>query len=199
MKPIAIIFGATGGIGQATRTALLEAGYRVIPVGRDLIDFELPTAEQQIREFLGYADPDVVINCAGVFTNNINSSYQQMFDVNLGGNWHIIKYYMDNPTPKPVKLVFVGSSAYKSGKKDYMLYSASKAALHNLWESAKEFFGDREITVNIVHPVRTRTPMVAPYRSDLDYLDPTVVAQMIVQLAQTATSSCSELSFEEHL
>jgi NAD(P)-dependent dehydrogenase (short-subunit alcohol dehydrogenase family) len=199
MKPIAVIFGAAGGIGQATRTALLDAGYRVIPVGRNLIDFELAEVGTHIQEFLGYAEADVVINCAGIFANNINGSYKKMFDVNLGCNWHIIKYYMDNPAVKPVKLVFVGSSAYKSGKKDYMLYSASKAALHNLWESAKEFFGDREITVNIIHPVRTRTPMVAPFRSDLDYLDPTVVAQMIVQLAQTATSSCSELSFEEHL
>ena len=78
-----------------------------------------------------------------------------------------------------------------------MLYSLSKAALHNLWDGAKEFFSDRNITVNIVHPVRTRTKMVAPYDSNLDYLDPEEVAEAIVELAESNTSSCREISFKE--
>ena len=39
----------------------------------------------------------------------------------------------------------VGSSASKAGKKDYMVYSASKAALLNLWQGAKDAFADTAV------------------------------------------------------
>jgi short-subunit dehydrogenase len=52
MKKTVVIFGASGGIGSATRQQFLDAGYTVIPVSRSLIDFAGATAESQIQEFL---------------------------------------------------------------------------------------------------------------------------------------------------
>lgn len=197
MKKIVVIFGARSGIGAEVRKQYLDAGYRVVPVNSSTVDFTKPTSDQQIAEILN-CSPDIVVNCAGHFGDN-TELHNKTMDINFGSNWSIVRYYIEHPSTKPVSIVLVGSSAYKSGKKNYMLYSASKAALHNLWEGAKEFFGEQGITVNIVHPVRTRTPMVAPYNPTLDYLDPVVVAQMIVEVSQTHTSNCRELSFEEHL
>jgi 2-C-methyl-D-erythritol 4-phosphate cytidylyltransferase len=197
MKKTVVIFGVRSGIGAAVREQFLDAGHTVIPINSAQIDFTRADSDQEIATILN-CQPDIVVNCAGHFADN-TELHSKTMDINFGSNWSIVRYYVENTNTKPVSIVFVGSSAYSAGKKNYMLYSASKAALHNLWEGAKEFFGNRDITVNIVHPVRTRTRMVAPYNPNLDYLDPVVVAQMIVEVSQTPTSDCRELSFEEHL
>lgn len=194
-----VIFGANGGIGQAATEQFLKAGYIVVPVTRGMLDFTDPDSYIVVENLLENQEPDVIVNCVGYFDTTNQETHTRTFDINLGSNWAIIQHYINNPNAKPVNIIMVGSSAYKSGKKNYMLYSASKAALHNLWQGAQEFFGGRGITVNIVHPVRTRTEMVAPFDSKLDYLDPKDVAQVIVELAQTTTSSSKELSFEEYL
>lgn len=197
MNKTAVVFGSNGGIGSSVVEELLKQGYTVYPVTKDQVNFVHGEAEKHIRDLLAQKDPDIIINCGGIFGDN-SSNYYRMMDINIGSNWHIIKHYMDYRS-KPVNIVFVGSSAYQVGKKNYMLYSATKAALHNLWEGAKDFFSGTETVVNIVHPVRTRTKMVAPYDSKLDYLEPEDVAKVIVELAQSSTSSCKEISFKEKL
>lgn len=197
MNKTAVIFGSNGGIGSSVVEELLCQGYTVYPITKDQVNFVHGEASKHITELLKQKNPDVVINCGGIFGDN-SSDYYRMMDINIGSNWHIIKHYMTNCS-KPVNLVFVGSSAYRAGKKNYMLYSATKAALHNLWEGAKDFFSGTKTVVNIVHPVRTRTKMVAPYDSKLDYLDPKDVAKVIVELAQSNTSSCKEISFKENI
>jgi short-subunit dehydrogenase len=192
-----VIFGANGGIGQATAEQFLKAGYIVVPVTREMLDFTDPDSYVVVENLLENQEPDVIVNCVGYFDTTNQGTHTKTFDVNFGSNWAIVNHYINHPSKKPVGIVFVGSSAYKSGKKNYMLYSASKAALHNLWEGAREFFTGRGIAVNIVHPVRTRTSMVAPYDSNLDYLDPNDVAQTIVELAHSTTSDCREISFKE--
>jgi NAD(P)-dependent dehydrogenase (short-subunit alcohol dehydrogenase family) len=181
MKRTVVIFGAAGGIGQATRATFLDAGYTVIPVSRSLIDFEHATAESQIQEFLGYAEPNVVINCVGKFVRNDEPAASTM-NVNFNSNWAIVQHYLKNP--RAVRIIMVGSSAYQSGKKDYMVYSASKAALHNLWQGARDAFADTDVRIDLVNPVRTRTQMVAPFDDNLDYLEPEEIARWILQLDQ---------------
>ena len=195
MKRTVAIFGATGGIGQATKAAFLGAGYTVIPVSRNLIDFNHTTAEAQIQEFLGYAEPNIVVNCAGSFGTNEESAVTTM-NINFNSNWAIVQHYLKNP--KAVRIIIVGSSAHKLGKKDYMVYSASKAALYNLWQGACDAFADTETQVDLVNPARTKTPMVAPFNDQLDYLEPEEVARWILQLDQWNDSSrCVDITFKE--
>jgi NAD(P)-dependent dehydrogenase (short-subunit alcohol dehydrogenase family) len=195
MKRTVAIFGATGGIGQATRTAFLDAGYTVIPVGRTLIDFDHPIAEAQIQEFLGYAEPNVVVNCVGRFGRN-DEPARSIMNVNFNSNWAIVQHYIK--TPKAVRIIMVGSSAYKSGRKDYMVYSASKAALHNLWQGARDAFAQTDVRVDLVNPVRTRTQMVAPFDNQLDYLEPKEIAKSILQLDQcNDPSRCVDITFKD--
>jgi ribitol-5-phosphate 2-dehydrogenase (NADP+) / D-ribitol-5-phosphate cytidylyltransferase len=195
MKRTVAIFGATGGIGQATRQAFLDAGYSVIPVSRNLIDFDHPMAEAQIQEFLGYAEPNVVINCVGRFGQN-DEPAKSIMNINFNSNWAIVQHYIK--TPREVRIIMVGSSAYTAGRKDYMVYSASKAALHNLWQGARDAFANTEVHVDLVNPVRTRTQMVAPFDDQLDYLDPKEVARWILQLDQSNDPSrCVDITFKE--
>ena len=195
MKKTVAIFGATGGIGSATRMAFLGAGYSVIPVSRNLIDFAHDNAEAQIQEFLGYAEANVVVNCVGKFSNNSEPAGSTM-NINFNSNWAIVQYYLKNP--QPVRIVMVGSSAYKAGKKDYMVYSASKAALYNLWQGARDAFADTDVRVDLVNPVRTRTQMVAPFQEELDYLEPDEIARWILQLDQwNDPSRCVDITFKD--
>jgi ribitol-5-phosphate 2-dehydrogenase (NADP+) / D-ribitol-5-phosphate cytidylyltransferase len=195
MKQTVVIFGASGGIGQATRSIFLEAGYTVIPVSRNLVDFAHPDAEAQIQEFLGYAEPNIVVNCAGRFGTNDEPAGITM-NVNFNSNWAIVQHYLKNP--QAVRIIMVGSSAYKAGKKDYMVYSASKAALHNLWQGARDAFVDTGVRIDLVNPVRTRTRMVAPYNEQLDYLEPAEIARWILQLAQwNDPSRCVDITFKD--
>jgi NAD(P)-dependent dehydrogenase (short-subunit alcohol dehydrogenase family) len=195
MKRTVAIFGATGGIGQAVKQSFLSAGYSVIPVGRNLIDFACADAEAQIQEFLGYADPNVVVNCAGRFGKNDEPAAATM-NINFNSNWAMVQHYLNNP--KAVRIIMVGSSAYQSGRKDYMVYSASKAALHNLWQGARDAFVDTDVRVDLVNPVRTRTQMVEPFDDKLNYLEPEEIARWILQLDQcNDPSRCVDITFKE--
>ena len=195
MKKTVAIFGASGGIGAATRQQFLDAGYTVIPVSRNLIDFAGTAAELQIKEFLSLATPDVVVNCVGKFSNNDELAGPTM-NINFNSNWAIVQHYLKNP--QPVRIIMVGSSAGKAGKKDYMVYSASKAALLNLWQGARDAFADTKVAIDLVNPVRTRTQMVAPFKDELDYLEPDEVAKWIINLDQSNNPSrCVDITFKD--
>jgi short-subunit dehydrogenase len=195
MKKIVAIFGASGGIGQAVRQAFLDAGYSVIPVSRNLIDFASSDVEFQIQEFLSLCAPDVVVNCVGKFSRNDEPAGATM-NINFNSNWAIVQHYLKNP--QAVRVILIGSSAHTAGKKNYMVYSASKAALYNLWQGARDAFIGTDVNIDLVNPVRTRTQMVAPFSDQLDYVEPEEVARWVLQLDQTNDSSrCVDINFKD--
>jgi 2-C-methyl-D-erythritol 4-phosphate cytidylyltransferase len=198
-KPTAIIFGASGDIGSATVTALDNAGYQVIPVNRSQLDFDLPNTDEQLLSLLNSADADVVVNAVGVFVNGAKETHHQTFNVNFGSNWSIIRYYHAmKSVSKPVKIIMVGSSSYSFGKPMYPLYSASKAALYNLWQASVDMFAGSDISVDLINPMRTRTRMNADhYDPDLPYHDPADVAEQILELTRHFGSSCVNMTLEE--
>lgn len=198
-KPVAIVFGASGGIGSAVRTKLLDSGYQVIPISRVQLDFNLPTAEAKLIELLNAAEADVIVNSSGVFVNKVQNSYQEVFNVNFASNWNIIRYYHAmKDVSKPVKIIMIGSSSYISGKSQYPLYSASKAALYNLWQSAVDLFAGTDITVDLINPMRTKTKMNAQHRNpDLAYHEPEHVAEEIVKMVISSGSNCVNMTLKE--
>jgi short-subunit dehydrogenase len=195
MTNTVILFGAGGGIGSATQSILLNNGYSVVPVRREWLDLTSADADQKIKSLLTQYQPVAVVNCAGHFGNNEENNNQTM-QINFNSNWSIIQHYLQHNT-KQTAIVMVGSSAYKSGKKDYMLYSASKAALYNLWQGARDYFTGTKISINLINPVRTKTKMVAPYQDHLDYLDPLDVAVEILNAIENSTSVCIDINFKE--
>ena len=99
---------------------------------------------------------------------------------------------------KPVKIIMVGSSSYSFGKKQYPLYSASKAALYNLWQATVDMFAGSDISVDLINPMRTRTRMNADhYNPDLPYHDPKDVGKQILELTRQPGSSCVNMTLEE--
>jgi short-subunit dehydrogenase len=196
MTKRAVIFGASGGIGQATVDAFRSAGYIVTPIGGRYIDFVYIASHVQVEEIIAQTDPDVIVNCVGHFDKTNTETHSQTFDVNVGSNWSIIRYYISNVAKKPVKIIMVGSSAYKSGRKDYILYAASKAALYNVWQGACEYFKDSNVTLGLINPVRTRTPMIDMTTSAI-CLEPEDVATEILSMASTQTNQLVDMKYPE--
>ena len=192
---IAVIFGARGGIGSAVREVFLTAGYRVIPINSSSVDFNNPESYQQVTTILA-VNPDVVINCVGHFDNGNTETHHKTFDINDGSNWAIIKHYIDTPSTKPVKIIIVGSSSYLSGRKAYILYAASKAALYNVWQGACDYFSNTDITVSLINPVRTRTPLI-DMSTPAVCLTPNDVALEILSMASTSSNQLVDMKYPE--
>lgn len=201
-KPTAIVFGHTGGIGSATKIALIQTGYRIIGVNSDIIDFSKENSNREIGSLITNSQPDVIINCAGIFENGYAVTHTKTMNVNFGSNWSIVRHYMKPQNQnKKVRIIMLGSSSCRGGRKQYPLYSASKAALLNLWESARDAFENTMIQIDLLNPVRTLTAMSSANKSidpTLEYLKPEQVAEQIIKLVEeNQPSRCVDMTFED--
>jgi len=193
MTKVAVVLGASGGIGNATCDAL-SAEYQVLPITREEIDLANNLSYNKICAFLHDVQPDLIVNCAGHFADN-TETHSATMDINFGSNWSIIKHYLTHPPTKPVKIIMVGSSAYREGRKKYMLYAASKAALYNLWLSSAEYFQSSNVTVSLINPVKTKTKMMV--RTSTKFILPEDVAQKILAMSLTVLSECIDLEYSK--
>lgn len=201
-KPVALIFGHRGGIGLATTKALIAQGHRIIPVDRTIIDFDKANADSQISSLLTNSQPDVIVNCAGVFENGHDATHCHTMNVNFGSNWSIVRHYLNAANQgKKCRVIMIGSSCYDQGRQLYPLYSASKAALYNLWQSARDAFKGTNICIDLVNPVRTLTKMATANKAidpSLPYLQPEQVADAITTLVKNnQTSGCINMTFKD--
>lgn len=200
-KPTVLIFGHSGGIGSATKQAFISSGYRIIPVNKDIIDFESDSADVEIQSLLTNANPDVVVNCAGIFENGWDANYLKTIKINFGSNWSILRHYIKYDSQHKARIIMIGSSSYNKGRQLYPLYSASKSALYNLWESARDSLANSLVQVDLLNPVRTLTRMSTAGKTinpDLDYLSPEQVADEIIKLVkENLPSRCINMTFED--
>ena len=199
-KPRAVILGANGGIGSATRQKFLDQGWVTLPIDSGQIDFDRSDSYEKLTELLDNAEADVIVNSVGVFENGYSADHTTTMNVNFGSNWHIIRWLEANRNQN-IGVVIVGSSSYDAGRKLYPLYSASKAALFNLWQSARDQFADTNIRIHLLNPVRTLTKMAVSGKEiskDLEYLRPEQVAEEIFNLTDPSrVSSCTNMTFKE--
>lgn len=198
-KPRAVIFGARGGIGAAARQMFLSQGWQTIPVDSGQLDFDHPGSYEKLTELLDNAQADVIINSVGVFENGYNADHKTTMNVNFGSNWDLVRW-LEAHRDLSVRVIMIGSSSYTAGKRQYPLYSASKAALYNLWQGARDQFADTNIRIHLLNPVRTLTKMSATGKvisGNLDYLRPEQVAEQIFRLCHPdRVSSCVDMTFE---
>lgn len=174
-----LMFGASGGIGSEVKK-LLEQDHNIVSIDRNKVNLANGD-ETHIRRELALELPDIVINCAGVFGDN-KIDYDTIFNVNVKTNWSILEYYKDVPPRKQVKFITIGSSSYDSGRKNYILYAATKAALFNIYQGASEYFEDSNLLIGLVNPSKVRTKMISYLlsSSSTNVLEPNDVANKIV-------------------
>ncbi len=145
----AIVFGANGELGSEVCKQLTKL-MEVIPVSRREITFGGIDEEINIKEIIDYHKPDFIVNCTGKFGGN-DADFLEIFNSNVNSTWAFIRYFINNSISKPVRYVAIGSSAYREGRREYMLYSSSKAALMNLMQGAQEYFAESNLSLSLIN------------------------------------------------
>lgn len=175
--PVAIVTGASGGIGEATARALAQAGYRVFGTSRktpsrptagvEHVDCDVTrddSVEAAIAEVLQKAGRiDLLVNNAGVglIGGAEESSLEQaksLFDVNLFGVIRAIKAVLPVMRgQRSGRIVNISSVMGLIPAPYFALYAASKHALEGYSESLDHEVRDVGVRVVLVEPAYTRT------------------------------------------
>jgi len=163
----ALIFGGTAGIGKAFAQVMLDAGGHVHTESRstgcDISRYaDVERAVAQAVQTMGGID--LVVNSAGVLdigalaTQSLDTVARHI-EINLTGAMWVAKASYDALKLSQGMLIQFASSSYTRGRADYVVYSATKAAIVNMTQGLSEEWANDGVRVNCVVPGRTDTAM----------------------------------------
>jgi len=176
-RPVAIVTGASGGIGEATARALHAAGYRVFGTYRRPPATRSPgieylacdvTSDESVKAAVGEVLSkagriDLLVNNAGVglIAGAEESSPEQaksLFDVNLFGVFRLTNAVLPTMRRQGSGRIVNISSVMGLIPAPFMaLYAASKHALEGYSESLDHEIRATGVRVVLVEPAYTRT------------------------------------------
>jgi len=188
---VAVVSGATRGIGRAISAALLEGGATVIGLyggdqgaayqvqqeyarhaGRlrlhqcDVADYQAVSALYATIEE-EFASIDILVSNAGIRRDSVLAmmpveDWQRVIEVNLSGSYHMAKFaVMLMMKKKYGRIVFITSPMAHLGFAGQANYAASKAGQIGLMRSLSKETAKRKITVNCVSPGFIDTELIA--------------------------------------
>jgi NAD(P)-dependent dehydrogenase (short-subunit alcohol dehydrogenase family) len=181
-QPVALVTGASSGIGKAATLALAAAGFQVIGTSRDtsrttpgdgvtLLDLDVTgdesvaTVVEQVVERFGRID--VLVNNAGLGINGAAEEIsvaqaQRVFDVNVFGLMRMTKAVLPHMRAQGRGRVINISSVGGFVPNPFMaVYVASKHAVEGYSESLDHEVREHGVRVLLVEPAPTNTPFDA--------------------------------------
>jgi NADP-dependent 3-hydroxy acid dehydrogenase YdfG len=180
---VAVITGASSGIGEALARELVAEGYRVALLARrleritaladelgnpalaiqaDVTDrASVVAAAARVQHELGGAD--VVVNNAGVmltapFGSEKRSEHRQMVETNLLGTMTVTEVFLDQLRAKKGDLVNISSVAGRVAPAGFAAYSATKWGM-NGWSEALRVELQPDIRVMVIEPGAVATEL----------------------------------------
>ena len=187
---VALITGASQGIGKACALALAEAGADValgarnlvnlqcvakdvedlgrkaVVVGLDVSQFESVT-EAVARAIQELGKIDILVNNAGITKDNLAmrmkpEDWAAVLRTNLDGAYYCIRAVLPGMVKQHYgRIINVASVVAQAGNPGQANYVASKAGLIGLTKAVAAEVGSRNITVNAVSPGFIDTAMTA--------------------------------------
>lgn len=190
MKRIALVTGASRGIGRAVAAGLAQDGFRVwvnyssnrdlaeevcaeiekaggsaLPVGFSVRDPEaVEVALKPLLETEGV--PYAVVSNAGITRDGLmamlsTDEWNDVIDTNLNGFFHVTRAVIREMLRKREgRIIAVASVSGQAGNPGQTNYSASKAGLIGACKALSKEIAKRGITVNVVAPGFIETDMV---------------------------------------
>jgi NAD(P)-dependent dehydrogenase (short-subunit alcohol dehydrogenase family) len=213
---IALITGASRGIGAATALALAQAGAQVIATARN-VDSLAPLVEQAradggnltarplevtdtaalyaLAQWLDgeFGRLDVFVANAGLLGTGeriervAEETWNELFAVNVTANWHLIRA-LDVLLKRSDagRALFLTSGLAWRGRPLVGAYAASKAALNALVQAYAVENADTRLRANLFSPGATRTEM---YRTAWPQTDPATLADP-AEVADKIVAAC---------
>ena len=194
MMKRAIIFGATGGIGQAIAEELATAGWSLylqyqkqaataqklakqlaekFPE-QDFIPFQLDMAADVKLDvvFDDFLAVNGLVFAQGItdyalFAEQDNATIDQIFQVNLVQPLKIVKYFEPRLlNAEHSRIIFIGSVYGRNGSALEAVYSTTKGGLSAFASAYAKEVATAGLTVNVVAPGAVATPMTADFSTN---------------------------------
>ena len=211
-QKIALVTGASGGLGIHVTKTLLDAEFAVVGLAPKILqsDFDhpnftaLPASLDSLDAVKKVADSiigrfqriDVLAHLVGGFTGGSSvadtddATFQRMFDMNVNSAFHIFRAVLPHMRKAGSgRIIAIGSRAAEAPGASVGAYSASKAALVSLVRTIAIENKDTGITANVILPGTMDTPAnrkAMPGADTSQWVQPASVANLIVWLAGDA-------------
>ena len=191
---IALVTGATGGIGGAIAKALVDNGIKVVVTGRnqekldklvaelgsenvvyaqtfDINDYKAMKSFVKAYEDLGIKI-DILVNNAGIIKRipmleMTAQDFRQVIDIDLTGQFIMSKAVLPGMIEKGHgKIINICSMMSELGRETVSAYAAAKGGLKMLTKNICSEFGGHNIQCNGIGPGYIATPQTAPLREE---------------------------------
>lgn len=190
---VAVVTGATRGIGRVIAIKLAEAGAKVAVLGRDEnkannVKAEIEKLGGKAEVFLGdisddkeckriadevnarFGQLDILVNCAGALTSTkvddiSRAEWDKILGVNLTGTFFMIQSALPYlRKSKAGRIINISSNAGRmGGYANSQSYTASKGGVIAITKGIARQLAPDNITVNVVCPGTTKTEMSELY------------------------------------
>lgn len=193
---VAIVTGATRGIGKAIAIKMAKVGVKVAVLGRDAekakkVVSDIKENEGEAQYFVGdisdekncekiicsvykvFGKIDILVNCAGILTSTkiedvSRIEWEQVLNTNLTGTFFMIQKAI--PFLKESasgRIINISSNAGRmGGYENSQAYTASKGGIIAITMGIARQLAPYQITVNVVCPGTTETEMVKLYDAE---------------------------------
>jgi NAD(P)-dependent dehydrogenase (short-subunit alcohol dehydrogenase family) len=211
-QKIALVTGASGGLGTHVTGALLNADATVVGLSPSIqqSDFDHPNftalpaslssldgAKKAVDTVIArYGRIDILAHLVGAFAGGQavadidDATFQRMFDLNVNSAFHILRAVLPHMRRAGTgRIIAIGSRAAEEPGAKVGAYSASKAALVSLMKTVALENKDSGITANVILPGTIDTPTnrkAMPGADVSQWVQPASIASLIVWLGGDA-------------
>ncbi len=190
---VALVTGASYGIGFSIASALAEAGATIVfnDIKQELVDkgtaaykeSNIPahgyvcdvTSEEQVNALVAQVEKevgviDILVNNAGIIkrvpmTEMSAADFRQVIDVDLNAPFIVAKAVIPSMIRKGGgKIINICSMMSELGRETVSAYAAAKGGLKMLTKNIASEYGEQNIQCNGIGPGYIETPQTAPLR-----------------------------------